>query len=679
MYTFRDTIEASEEIVLPSEALKINGEYIENQISGYRTLHVAGREALSPDVVSYGTGVRDGTRIKSKRYPERILVVTYQIVAKTNEEFREAYNKLGRILDVREAELIFHDEEDKFLIGTPCVIGEVTPGKNAVVGKFEILCADPFKYSVIEYEATPSLDAGSVLIDYNGTYKCYPKLEADFFSETDGSLTGNGDCGYVAFFTEDEKIIQIGDPDEADGTNAYAKSQTLVNQTFNSTASWGTTAKSLWAANASPTPPTALTQLGSVAMAAATYTAATTPAPTSGTLLTARSTAEMPYVDYKVTAKTSGRTANSVKVDIAVTGALSSAGSYFLGPYVLVASVYIGGAWRDVTLKNASDQWSGKTGHTVNLSVTVTGLSASTTALTGIKFKARRTDGSGNTGVLGETACSNLPISVYTESKPNSWYLAPSSYGSASGVWHGPTITRTVGADAAGEVGAANFTLTYKNCLCIGNTSSATGQMGAFQVLLADANSRIVAGVRIYKNASGKNGTLALYVNSKVVKTSGIDLSYNNKLVGFGSSANSTIQKSGGTVKFNIGGWEWNATDSAIASTKVTKLVFAFEQCSGYSVMSHNGLCSAKFVKDNCTTWKDIPNKFSANDVVVADCKNAEIYLNGLLTPELGALGNDWEGFVLTPGLNQIGLSYSEWVASGYAPTMKVRYREVFL
>jgi hypothetical protein len=43
----------------------------------------------------------------------------------------------------------------------------------------------------------------------------------------------------------------------------------------------------------------------------------------------------------------------------------------------------------------------------------------------------------------------------------------------------------------------------------------------------------------------------------------------------------------------------------------------------------------------------------------------------------LGALGNDWEDFVLTPGLNQIGIACSEWVEN--APAMKVRYRDVFL
>lgn len=74
-----------------------------------------------------------------------------------------------------------------------------------------------------------------------------------------------------------------------------------------------------------------------------------------------------------------------------------------------------------------------------------------------------------------------------------------------------------------------------------------------------------------------------------------------------------------------------------------------------------------------------MPNKFSANDVVEANCRNGEIYLNGVLTPSLGALGNDWEGFYLKPGFNQIGFSYSDWVTADYAPSFKVKYREVFL
>lgn len=684
MYNFIDVNEASESVVLPSEALKINGDYIEDQIAGYRTLNVSGREALSPDVVTYTTGVRDGSKIKSKRYPERIITVTYQLIAESSEAFREAYNKLAQILNVEDAELIFDDEPDKFFVGTPCIIGNVNPGKNSVVGEFEILCADPFKYSVIEYEAEPCLDEQSILIDYKGTYKGYPTLVAEFFNENEASedgetevaLTGSGDCGYVAFFNETEKIIQLGDPDEVDGDNTYAKAQTLVNSTFKKSNAWGSAAKKQWAVNSGITSSSAVEQVGSVGMGVASYAVPANPATTSGTLLKVTSKASSPYVDYTVTAKATSRTANSVKVAISITGALSTDSSYFLGGYILVASIYIGGAWRDVTLKNATDKWRGRTGHTKNLTVTVTGLSESTSALTGIKFKASRSDSYGKTGVLSETACEKLPISPYVADVPETYYLTSTDYGTGSN-WHGGSITRTIPADASGEVGATNFTLSYSQKMSIGDAKNATNQLGAFQVLLADANGKIVCGVNVYKGSSGQKAKLRFYINGTVAQTMDIDLSYNNKY--FNSSKTSTITKSGQTVTFNICGIKKTFRDSGIASVAATKVTFTFSKFGTKTPLSFNGLYWVKFVKNNCDTWKDVPNKFSANDVVEADCRNGEIFLNGVNTPALGALGNDWEEFCLTPGLNQVGFSYSDWVADEYAPNVKIRYREVFL
>lgn len=685
MYNFIDVNEASESVILPSEALKINGAYIEDQIKGYRTLSVSGREALSPEVESFSTGIRDGSMVKNKRYPERIITVQYQLIAESNEAFREAYNKLGQILNVEDAELIFNDEQDKFFTGTPCIIGAVHPGTNSVVGEFEILCTDPFKYSVVEYTAQADLAAGSILLDYKGTYKGYPTLVAEFYSENDASddgetaneLTGSGDCGYVAFFNESEKIIQIGEPDEADGSDALAKSQTLFNSTFKTSSAWGSAAKSQWGLNKGITSSDAVQQAGNVAMGVASYAVSASPASTSATILTATSKANRPYFNYTVTAKTSGRTANSVKVTFAITASLGSDASYF--GYSLAAGIYVGGAWHNVTMKDNGTMWRGKTGHTKNITVTVTGLSESQSALTGIKFKAYRNDSAGTAGILSETACKNLAISPYTSDVPATYYLAPSDFGSGTD-WHGPSITRAIPADAAGVVGASNFTLSYSQKMSIGNAQNATNQYGAFQVLLVSGSGtarKVVAGVNVYKGTSGKTAKLRFYVNNTVMQTIDIDLSYNNQY--FNSSKTSTITKSGQTVTFNICGIKRTYRDSAIAETAVNEVTFTMTKFGTKTPLSFNGLYWAKFVKNNCDTWKDIPNKFSTGDIVEADCRNGAIYLNGVHSPGLGALGNDWEDFFLTPGLNQIGFSYSEWVAADYAPQMKVRYREVFL
>ena len=555
MYNFVDTNGYAEGTALPSEALKINGAYLENKVTGYRTLYVKGREMLAPDIETYETGVRDGSTLQSKRLPARTITVGYQLIASSAEAFRAAFNALNAALDVEEAELIFADELDKFFIGTPFGRGDIPAGRNAVTGEFDILCVDPFKYSVQEYEATPTLDDGTTfVIQYNGTYRSYPTLVAEFADEDDdtsGGLTGNGDCGYVAFLSDDAAIIQLGDPDEPDTEN-YAKSQTLTKQIFTS---------------------------------------------------------------YNAT---------------------------------------------------VAAKWPINTGRTSSSAVTATG-----------------------TVVVGKDA-------------ENIRMLVANSYGTGT-EWHGPSITRTIPADASGHVGAKNFRLSYKQRMCMGQGKKDTKQRGLFQCLLVNVNGSertIVAGLSVNKNKTGKQALLKLYVNGKTVHTQYIDLTYHNKYFGYKKVVtekikkkgkvikkkriiqpvlSSTIQKYGKTVTFNIGGIKKAFKVSAIANTEVHEITFLMGKYASVTPLTYNGLFWAKFISDSCAAFRDIPNKFSAGDVVEADCEDGEIYLNDARAPELGALGNDWETFYLEPGANQIGVVWSDWVPAGSAPNCKIRYREVFL
>jgi hypothetical protein len=294
------------------------------------------------------------------------------------------------------------------------------------------------------------------------------------------------------------------------------------------------------------------------------------------------------------------------------------------------------------------------------------------TAISGVKFKVVRTDTLGTAGKLGETACSNIPIMSYSANIPEAYYLTASSYGSGTG-WHGASITRQVGADKAGDVGATNFHFYSELCVGISRYSSATRQLGAFEVKLKDASGKNVAGIRIQKNKAGKSASLIFYVNGKAVNTTTLDIPYTLRFRNF------YIRKNGSNVQFNFHSYMRHYTDATLADVKVTQVSYSFEQYGTNSAFSYNGVRTAKFTKYNCDTWNDIPNKFGANDVLEADCEEGKVYLNGIESPELGALGNDWEDFHLTPGINQIGFMYSDWVADEYAPTIKVRYREVFL
>lgn len=203
---FIDTNEERPEEALPSEAMSYNGVYLEKVIPGYRTLYVSGRETMTAEINENTTGAADGSRFAYKRYPARTITVGYQLIAESNEAFRNAFNKMSSILDAEQVKVIFNDESDKYFVGTYQGGDSVDPGRNSITSEFEIYCTDPFKYSVNETEVDVQAD-GSFAIEYNGTYPSYPVLEATM---------GNSDNGFVAFVDQDSRILQFGDPDEAD-------------------------------------------------------------------------------------------------------------------------------------------------------------------------------------------------------------------------------------------------------------------------------------------------------------------------------------------------------------------------------------------------------------------------------------------------------------------------------
>lgn len=709
MYNFIDVNEASERVILPSEALRINGEYIENQIRGYRTVHVSGREALAPELSTYTTGVRDGSVLKNKRFPERIITVTYQIIASTSEDYRKAFNKLAAILNVENAELVFNDEQDKYFIGTPSAISTPEPGRNAVIGEFEILCVDPFKYSVIEYTAEPLDAAGSFLVDYGGTYKSYPKLEAEFYKESEISadgestniLTGNGDCGYVAFINDRKKIIQLGDPGETDTeTLEDKKSQKLIINNFNTETSWGTGAKALWAVNkknfesfgemgsnngtlgmkyvypkTNNTPPSAQKQILSVKSkvgSLATYPIG------------------FPGFTYNVYSQMVSRTANTATIQVTIDVSMWDDSSYF--GYGLTASLYVNGTWYTKTLRSDGDPtWYGKNQHGISFIVQLKGLTTSAGKVSGVKFKTARPGNEGTAGLVSSTNCKDIEYSAYTTAQfYKNCYLGVSDYGTkASGAmtgFVGANIHREIPKDFLGGTGAKDFALDCPLYFDMGAKKTDglqieeqpidTAQRGYFEMFLYNDEDEYIS-LRVTKSKAGK--TAMAVFDSNVSNYSIPTIEYPNENVTNRSNPFSLfIQKIGKNLCFIFGEHRENfylPNDHVI----FTKLRFGFYRYPDSPPMSRLGIGHIEFIKYNCNNVRDIPNKFGSNDVLNVDCGSGEILLNGVQKPELGALGNDWEEFYLEPGINQMAYAYSTWVSDECAPKVRIRYREVFL
>ena len=77
MYKFIDITEAQSDTTLPSEAISVNGEYIEELLPGYRTLYTEGRELLESELTEIQIGNQNGTRYQYKRDVPREITVHY--------------------------------------------------------------------------------------------------------------------------------------------------------------------------------------------------------------------------------------------------------------------------------------------------------------------------------------------------------------------------------------------------------------------------------------------------------------------------------------------------------------------------------------------------------------------------------------------------------------------------
>lgn len=233
---------------LPQEAVKINGQYIEDVLPGYYTITTSGREGLPAELSTYTVGVTDGETIKGGRYPVREITVEFALKGDSLENLRDKMENLANLLSLEEADFVFNDESDRYYTGRSLLQKEVNKYKNACTGTYIIYCAYPFKRST-NLKTLSSTDATGVVVgnssatftfNYEGTRPAHPVLRATFASAKEGGdYNEDGDCGYVAFLDDEENIIQLGNPDVLD-YDVSTKNGTLINSEFTALTGWTT-------------------------------------------------------------------------------------------------------------------------------------------------------------------------------------------------------------------------------------------------------------------------------------------------------------------------------------------------------------------------------------------------------------------------------------------------------
>lgn len=685
MYEFRDVTETGAESWLPSEAVAINGEYIEDKISGYRTLYTKGREALKLELDTVDIGSMDGTKVKSSRYPEREITVGFQLVCAEAEEYREAWNELNRILKVKEAQFIFNDEADKYFTGTPYIEGDVDEGRNAVTGEWTIYCADPFKYSTELFTADVIDDTDgnpTMVVDYNGTVPAHPTFKTQFYTtkvavdDTNATVDGvngnedealgtKGQCGYVAFFDANKHILQFGNPDAlAPGTSQnWGASQKLVSQSFLQSSNYSDAVKQLWQQNVSGASMDALSADGAFSEAYGTnYVPSGT---TSGTIITgAKGSGSSPSTTWSATYKADGRTSGAVKLTVSITckvGTVKTSVSKNWKKAKLTVGIKCKNTWHEKVVKKAGTNWAKGT-HKATMTFSVSSLEAATIDIAS-QFRVNESGAKSSPGKVTARSGKTITIPTYTDRNPDNYYLHPSSYGTVTqNKWHGVTAMRTIPADASGATGATEYELRVSTRFSIGSSVNDVNQCGRLAVILRTSSNSYVFGVYLDKSTKGKTATVNYINGGTKTKVKNIDASYS------GSAKDIVIRCIGGNVTMQYGG-------SQIASfttynRSVAKIVLACYQYGAQPPMDWIGFRTVDFTKHSTSgTKNEIP--FNAGDLLVADGNTAEVRLTtlgdengGAVRPDLGALGNDWETLVLTEGTNEIHTAYSDWAKS---------------
>ena len=87
---------------LPIEAVSINGQFIEDLISGYKTVITKGREALELSLDTYNTNTADGEKIRGSRYPARTIIVDFALTGTSLPDLRSKLTRLNEILSRKE-------------------------------------------------------------------------------------------------------------------------------------------------------------------------------------------------------------------------------------------------------------------------------------------------------------------------------------------------------------------------------------------------------------------------------------------------------------------------------------------------------------------------------------------------------------------------------------------------
>lgn len=126
-------------------AIRFGNIILDNEINGFKTIKVNGRETISNELVV--ESVHEGGITLDSRLPSRSIEVTYALKAENTGSLQDQYKALRKILTTNEEVPIkFEDEPYTTYFGRLSTLEELPDHSMTVVSTFTIHCDSSYKF-----------------------------------------------------------------------------------------------------------------------------------------------------------------------------------------------------------------------------------------------------------------------------------------------------------------------------------------------------------------------------------------------------------------------------------------------------------------------------------------------------------------------------------------------------
>lgn len=653
MYDFRETtpFTGADKKQYPAEAMKIDGQYIEDLIPGYQTLQVGGRELLKQDAKSNPIGISDGEMLEYVRNPSREITVGYQLIAADEKSFRTAFYKLSGILHGDTHQVSFNDDLSVYWNAVLTDVDDVPKGRNAITSSFTLFVPDGIAHSVatktfdnMPYKNVPvnMLTGTAASKSYHGTdYAINPIAYVEVpIPGTSYSFSANSDNSDHVISIEAWAV-------DADGNRKLRLDSNTVGPNSRGSISF------MWPLSGVD---------GAVKIR---IDAAWTNDRDSGTYI----------ISHK-------------KLEIGTTASPWSPNPADSEYYTNTITVHNGGTYPVEPVITATMHADNGMVGIVNdrpgiLQFGTQEIDGFTTEESEVALKLAAVQGShmdnqaatNNPYWGGDPSMPNEQIgnAIWTHDDYDGWKVEP-NWSSITGdhkYWNGPSIKHNLVQTHNGNF-KSNLTWDVMTRFQTG-----VAKVGALETTLESDGKPIFQ--MILKDNSALSDQLwwMCYYKGQLVVDRKLDRSIftNDKFIQL------ELQKYGKSVIFNISPWVGNQgrettisvpltfEDADDVETKQFSTWFMRDKTWGESTMY---LIASTVKWQNVNWYTNIKNRFSDGDVLKIDVANAKTYLNGSLDPTMHTFGNQWEQFKLPPGDTEIAITPSSW-AQPFACEVEIR------